>query len=72
VGFQKDRVSEFPPNPTGKLHESCTGFWELRGAEKRIIPEGANVHESAITRMQADIAYKPENLPENYNRICSL
>jgi len=72
VGFQKDRVSEFPPNPTGKMHESCTGFWELRGAEKRIIPEGANIHESAITRMQADIGYKPENLPGKYNRICSL
>ena len=49
----------------GPMHESYTGFWQLRGSRRRRIPEGARIHRSVITRMEdRESSYAPR-LPRN-------
>lgn len=38
------------PDPLGPLHESRTGFWKAWRPAHRQIPEGAQIHQSAIDR----------------------
>ena len=52
-------------NPHDKAHESYTGFWRMRGAKRRTIPEGAKIHASVQERMNHPANnYRPSNLPE--------
>jgi len=54
-------------NPNDELHNSFTGLWRIRGTHKRVIPEGANIHESVfIRRRRPTNKYKPKNLPRTY------
>jgi len=54
-------------NPNDELHNSFTGLWRIRGTHKRVIPEGANIHESVfIRRRRPTNKYKPKNLPRKY------
>lgn len=66
VEFREERVARFPAEPTGALHESYEGGWRLLGEARRSIPEGARVHESAVTRREAIDGYDPPNLPERF------
>ena len=53
----------------GTMHDSCTGFWQFRGSRPRVIPEGAHIHLSVITRRDhEDSGYAPE-LPENHTIV---
>lgn len=40
--------------------------WYLPRGEPRLIPDGARIHHSVITRQQRDPAYHPPNLPANF------
>lgn len=53
-------------DPLGTAHESYTGFWRMRDAQPRTIPEGAKIHASVKERMEhPESNYRPRNLPSN-------
>lgn len=52
-------------NPNGKIHESYTGLWKIRGFEPRIIPPGSKIHRSVVIRDN----YKPDNLPKDFKIV---
>jgi uncharacterized protein (DUF2235 family) len=69
VAFREDRVAEFEPDPTDLLHDSRSGFWNLRDAVVREVPQGARVHQSALDRREAVKEYDPENLPSDVEPV---
>lgn len=69
VAFRDERVAEFEPDPTDQLHDSRSGFWNLRDAVVREVPEGARIHQSAIDRRDAVTEYDPENFPGNFKAV---
>ncbi|MFZ2654021.1 MAG: DUF2235 domain-containing protein [Victivallales bacterium] len=55
------------PSAAGSIHNSYEGKWIPLGAEQRSIPDTDFVHPSVKDRMDANIGYKPANLPANPN-----
>lgn len=54
-------------DPLGKIHNSYTGFWRMRGSRVRKIPEGACLHRSVVERLEhSATGYAPRNLPSDY------
>ena len=53
------------PDPTDKkaMHQSRKGGWRVWRKVHRHIPEGSKIHVSAMDRMNADVDYRPRNLP---------
>ncbi len=51
-------------NPLGPIHNSRSGFWKVWKRVQRVIPEGAIIHESVITRMEKSDYKAP--LPKKY------
>ena len=43
--------------------------WYIPDGEPRLIPDGAVIHESALLRMDALPAYRPVNLPKQYEKF---
>ena len=43
--------------------------WYIPDGEPRLIPDGAVIHESALKRMDALPAYRPVNLPKQYEKF---
>ena len=57
-------------DPNGEIHNSFTGIWRIRGTCKRVIPEGAKIHESVIIRRRKPTnKYNPKNLPKTYEVV---
>jgi uncharacterized protein (DUF2235 family) len=59
---KKDRYKEWKSRP------SFLGRY-IPGAEPRVIPKEAFIHESVVRRMEAVPDYKPVNLPSRYQTI---
>lgn len=60
------------PNPTGKLHDSKKGFYNLtRGVDRPIGTGDAtqSVHPSALERWDNDDTYRPRNLCDYFKSI---
>ena len=58
------------PNPSECMHDSRTGFWRLWRPAPRVIPPGAQVHQSVQARMDdPKLEYNPPNLPEEYQVV---
>lgn len=64
-GRRKGGKPYTPPNALGPKTESYRGLWRLMGSRKRVIEEGATVHESVLTRRDAGIAL-PDVVPATY------
>ena len=43
--------------------------WYIPDGEPRLIPDGAVIHESALLRMDALPAYRPVNMPKQYEKF---
>jgi len=55
------------PDALGKMHDSFSGFWRMRGRHVRRIPEGARIHHSVVERLaDGETGYAPRNLPSSY------
>ncbi|MCW2540688.1 MAG: hypothetical protein JWN95_2413 [Frankiales bacterium] len=51
---------------TGKLHQMGR-IWDVMGVRKRVIPEGAGIHQTVMQRFaQKDLDYRPK-LPRQYS-----
>ncbi len=42
--------------------------WEIPLGSSRTIPAGSVIHESVVQKMEADVTYKPRNLPEGWRQ----
>ena len=66
-GMQLDgnKFAKVKGNTLGKLHDSHTGLWTIRGKHERKVPSGGKVHVSVRARMKGG-KYKPvKPLPGN-------
>lgn len=54
----------------GKIYDSRAGLGKVYLPQLRTIPDGAQIHESVIERMEdADCRYTPQNLPTAYQVV---
>ena len=53
-------------DPLGTMHESFDGFWRFRGSRRRVIPQGARIHRSVLTRMSDPGSGYAPKLPDNH------
>ena len=56
-------------DPLGKMHESFTGFWRIRGSRRRTIPNRAYIHRSVVTRMSDPGSSYVPRLPDDYTVV---
>lgn len=63
--FVADAADYMDPNPTGKIHDSYTGFWKALGENVRVIGANDSVHSSVKARLDGNVGYHPANLPAN-------
>lgn len=61
--FVADAADYMNPSPTGKLHDSYTGFWKTLGENVRHIGDRDSVHASVKARIEGGVSYYPINLP---------
>jgi len=68
--IDQNRLTEITAQqkPTGKIHESYSGFWKIRRQAVRKIPARSNIHRSVITRMDSVAKYQP-TLPRNHEVV---
>jgi uncharacterized protein (DUF2235 family) len=64
----EDRIHPQPTDPMAQ-HESRKGFWKLWNPTQRDIPPGALIHQSVFDRINANIGYRPANLPQEYTVV---
>ena len=55
-----------PPNAAGKMHQSFSGFWRMRGRRTRRIPAGARIHRSVIARRDDPNTNYDPRLPTDF------
>lgn len=65
------RVRTLSPAPTGRIHDSKTGLYNLtRGIDREIAAGGTqSVHPSALRRWDADPKYRPRNLMAYFKAV---
>ncbi len=71
VLFKNTWAQGINPDPTDKkaIHESRKNLWKIWKPLLRNIPENSLIHQSVFDRIDADIGYHPENLPEKFTVV---
>lgn len=68
--LKRDWCGALAPDPAGCIHPSRTGLWRLWRPTPRAIPQGAQIHESALSRMNdQSLGYAPGNLPKAHTVV---